>query len=216
MITEPLEFPGKLAFGYIEGILSHSDKLGVFALAAAPREGRVFAFAPKPQEEIQADQIRCGSVLDWNGCRDEFRAAETAFIEKFLNSSKNAIAVFEGWGLGLDEEPKLPAKVKFFINETSLWGIYRPPKLQERLPMRENYVYARSTDDDLQDSLLKYRRTHPTVGVLSVVPPNEELVSGSVKNDDFIKKLAVGAQYIFVGAFDEETNLIWELPRGHH
>jgi hypothetical protein len=211
------EFPAESSLRYIQQKLAVSDKLGVFALATAQLEGRVFAFVPQPARETQEFHYQDGGI-DWDESSAPFRAAEREFIRDYLRSSENAIAVFEGWCVAIDEQPKplIKAGVNFFLNESSLHGIGRPPNIRQRLPARGVYLYGTSKDENVEHTLLVRSRQYPTIGVLTTLPPGQKIVCGATMADDFIRDLATRAQYVFVGAFDEEARLIWEIaPQTH-
>lgn len=114
------------------------------------------------------------------------------FISDFLGKSEKRIAVFENYFKDPDKYLD-GADIKHFFFE------------------KEVYEYLTHEDNSMEDIIEVYRGIshYPSIGVLSELPQYSILPNGEYVDKSLIDEISDNSKHILIGAYDEETKLIW-------
>jgi len=150
-------------------------------------DGTTKAFLPESSELLDRVTFMHGI---FPGPADDTPIRE--FISDYLSKSKNRIAVFENYTYSPSyfKESK-DSNVIFYMEEVYEYLTHRDKNIKE-----VNKVYSRKSN-------------YPSIGVLSELPSNVTLPQGEFVNQSLLEEISNHSDHILIGAYDDETMLIW-------
>jgi hypothetical protein len=150
-------------------------------------DGTAKAFLPESSELIERVTFMHGI---FPGPADDQPIIE--FISDYLSKAKNRIAVFENYTYSPNH---------FEDNKYSN-VIFNKEEVYEYLTHRDESITAVSQ--------VYYRKSnYPSIGVLSELPSNLILPKGEYVNKSLLEEISNHSDHILIGAYDDETMLIW-------
>ncbi len=186
---------GHEAVEYIRSELLSGNDLAQFLLELPFETGNVISYVPAElnEQDIPAFGLSIFLTRNIEISRHILQTKTEDFISSYLQSSTERYAIFETyWEVGdawLEREKPI-----YFSYDSKL------------------YLFLRYTDTDNEKvkSAMGAAGTYPFIAVLTHF--NFEISNHEVLSEEKLETLAKSADHIIIGAFDDESYLIWSKP----
>lgn len=154
--------------------------------------GRSFAYLLPDTPTTKVAQFN-GSVLDAKSNSWQPRAD---FITRFLKSNKRSLVVFEN-AYAIPADTWIQSKgdsFKFFYFQS------------------EVYLFLTAQDQTAEKVIASAKMSsgYPSIGILTTLPDEVNLIQNHQKvTEEFLDQLAKNSEHLLIGAYDNETHIIW-------
>ncbi len=181
---------GDKAIDYIKYSLAGGDALSQYLLKLPLEAGQVTTYLPSTTTELQRHKFEVGGIINSMDAKKKL----VSLIYSFLNIDTNRVAIFETLAQ-MGDKHLYASNVQFFTRHQS-----------------EVYCFVTSSNCTQEKIItaIKFAKSYPFIGILtSALNIESEIIAGGEIPDSFFEKLIKSVQYILVGAYDDETILLW-------
>lgn len=218
MIKE-IEF-GDEAIGFIRARLAEGHTLSKYLLSLPLEDGRVAAYVPVTADDVRSARFGSGGLVERDTSLETTFAGSDGrvfriipvtaqpqrletelelanFIMAYLQRPGSRHAVFEH-ALATPSDPWLRSSTLRYFSYGS-----------------EVYIFLTEADADVATIIDAVRgsRTYLFTGILTMATAMPELQSAETVTEDLLQTLALSSEYILVGAYDGEGELIWSRTK---
>ncbi len=183
------EFDVRNAIPYIRSSLAAGSTLAQHLLRLPLDEGRVITHLPEETSPEAVEQFETGYRASWREIREHL----VTFIAAYLKGYEKRYGIFETF-VRLGDPAFHPLEEQFLSHKQEVY----------------DFVSSEDSSSDIVYATLRLARPYPFVGVLTSIPEDRPNIrTGHVLTIDEIEMLTSRAEYILIGAYDDEGTLIW-------
>jgi len=181
---------GSEAIEYIKYSLARGDTLSKYLLELPIIKGQVTTYLPTTTSRLQRLKFETGGVVNSSETEENL----VSLISSYLGKPGKKWAVFETLARPGDKSLRLRKAQFFTYNQSEVY----------------NFVTSDNNDPEKITNAIRSAKSYPFVAILTSISDVEvDIGTDDEITKNFLGKLAKGAEYILIGAYDDEAVLIW-------
>lgn len=181
---------GPEGLAWVRQCLSAGSTLSKTLLDLSLEKGRVFTYLPNGLNAGRHMQFKFGGIFSSVG--EKIGQTWPKFISEYLAGPAERYCILED--ISAPSDPGLDSSdEQFFVYETEVY----------------DFLSSQDTDVEKIRSILSCGRQYPSIGALTRLSGLSELQHRHSVKAEVLQLLASNTQYILVGAYDEESYLVW-------